>query len=441
MITESIEKLVSTLEQVGDRKRQLQAEDAMLLMSTKFVDSIEKATDITSLSKAMLHANKTAMSMGMPQMAQMINNLGHIKQSEIVHGKTETINQQKAGIYSKLYGDTMVLDQGEYKPLSKVKEYEEGLSLDPELQPQFYEGLAKKYKTELIKELDLTDAKQPMLKVWSFRGDTGEMRLEQQLAKTSTGLYDNLLTEDDIEQMDQPPEVLRYFNQQKLKDLDKQRLMQDDYLRMNKPLPTQVRIIDDTGNEREIPAYYVPSKNKYFSYDDNTDITTQLVSIKTYKSSDPKDIKEAEVNAARKRSYNKARDLFNAFDRTGLITPEVIKSIAKRTGLETEQLEMAYKQYKLGMNPQFNPEQFLLAGHEAQATPEKGWLDIIAEKDETIELMVEDYRQAKREAKAMEAGRRDDIKKKVNVNPKQTDVKTTTDSLYKGTLLLQQGGF
>ena len=96
MINESIQYLVESLDKAATRKRALEAEDTMLLLGAKFVDEINSTDSIQGLSKTLLKANKMAYSMGLPQMASQINNLGQLKQKELLQGKSDMLNQQMA---------------------------------------------------------------------------------------------------------------------------------------------------------------------------------------------------------------------------------------------------------------------------------------------------------------------------------------------------------
>lgn len=387
MISESIEKLISSLEQVSKQKREMQSKDAVLMMSTKFVDMVEKSTDTTSLSKAMLKANRMAMSMGMPELAQQVNNLGQIKQAEFLHGQSERIKLEKANLYKNIYGDTEILYNNEYIKLNSTKEFQDIQYLDPEVQQMAYEGLAKKYKTDLVNELDISDRNNPILKTYNINAATGEYKLYRKYSRTSSGMYDDLMTKDEIDQMQEPIEITRYMNELNLQKEQRNYAASMRNMDLTQPKPTQVRIVGDDGQERDVAAYWIAKDNKYYSYADNKDITKDMVSTKTYKNTESNGLRNSDVTMKENAMKKSGQELFNQIYNRGFITDEVFENYEKVAGKEAaKSLKTNIMGYTTGSFTTINPLEVIKALSLTQPTNDKtkSWLDELATKDKVI---------------------------------------------------------
>jgi hypothetical protein len=195
MVLEALQNFAQSMEKVSQRNKQLQGEDIQFLLGTKFVDQIQAATDPKSLSEAMLNANRISYQLGVPQLAQDVNNLGRIKQQELAQGKTDALNLQTAEATERVLGSQMVTnDKGEYVPLRSMDTWKDIQHADPSIRAELYNTIAAHNKTKLQSVVDDSDKNNVMLKRYATNLDTGESTLVSQLKRTESGQWTDLFT-------------------------------------------------------------------------------------------------------------------------------------------------------------------------------------------------------------------------------------------------------
>ena len=343
MINESIQYLVESLDKAATRKRALEAEDTMLLLGAKFVDEINSTDSIQGLSKTLLKANKMAYSMGLPQMASQINNLGQLKQKELLQGKSDMLNQQMADVTRDFVGSQKVIVDGKSVPLKNTEDFKKGEALDASVQVEYYKKLLEDRKTEVISQLDISDPGNPMLKQYRIDPKTGNQITELQLSRGTTGFYDDLLTPGVIENMPEPYQISQFKNDMALKENQRKESLQTwitqqdimDNRNASKGKLTDVIIIDDQGKTVQRPAIVFPATNKnpYGRVVDpktHEDITDKLASTKTYKSTQDR-LKTTDKREARTEAFLAGKELFEEISRRGLISGDVIENVAEAT--------------------------------------------------------------------------------------------------------------
>ena len=422
MITEALQNLANSISQRQERKRTLEAEDTMFLLGSKFVNEIQGATDTQSLSTAMLKANKIAYSLGVPQLASQINNLGQIKHQELIQGKTDKINLQQASAIKDIYGDQKVLVNNQYVSLNSLDEFKKGESLDPSVQSQYYRSLADKYKTSIVNQLDTSNVKNPMLKVWAERN--GERVLLKEYHRTKSGFYDDLLTKDTIENLPTPPEITEFQSKMSEFQYKRQVSLADDDMRYYKPQLRDIDVEDESGNLKRVPVWITPpsksNPNGKFVTPTGEDVTDKVVNSRAQRPSTTAVLKSADVNLARKASYSQARDIFFALTNKGHITEDILNTLAEKSAIDKDQFKTAVQQYQLGINPRLNVEAFLNSLQEnidtskdqKEGLPRAGFLQVIGRKDPEIQDLLDQYYQLRGHAKKLsEIKQEQDVKK------------------------------
>ena len=412
MITEALENLVNTLGQVQDRKRKLQTQDTMLLLGSKFVGEIEKATDTQTLSTAMLKANRIAFTLGIPELASQINNLGQIKQQELVQGKSDRLSLQQAQAYRNFYGNETVLSNGEYKNLNTIDEFNQGENLDPALQPQYYQQVANKYITELKQELDISKGvEKPMVTMTAYRKDGTERKVLKEISRTEAGWMEHLLKNDAYDLVPTPQEVTQFQSEMAMDRFKKsEENKQWEYRQSrqehayNQPQLRDVEITDDLGNSKKVPVWITPptkqNPNGRFVTPQGEDITNRVSASKTYKDMQSQ-LKVTDVKLASSNAYFKSKEVFDKLLSKGYITKDVIKAVAKAQGVDSDIYKEAVNQYAIGMNKNFNVQAFLYAAQknvdvseqQIEGQSKQGWLQVIGRTDNDIQLLLDDWYQ------------------------------------------------
>lgn len=326
MITEALQKLTNTLGQVQDRRRKLQVEDTMMLLGTKFVGDIQQATDTTTLSSAMLNANKMAFALGVPELASQVNNLGHIKMQEIVQGKSEKLDTQKAIVMKSILKDQKVLIGDEYTTLGTTQEFKQIEALEPALQADAYKILADNHKTQIVSAIDTSGGmNKAMLKRYAV-GPNGEQKLVQEIKPTENGFMSYLTGNTSGVPVVEPAELVEYKS--KLQEYQwKKKEERDEFLfrqsvqehESDKPKLQQVQFSNGTVGY----ALWNPKSQKFTSVQSKEDITDQVIG-KGYKQTKEDQIKRGDIVGARQDKRNAAWMLINSLVNEGKISADDI---------------------------------------------------------------------------------------------------------------------
>ena len=195
MVLEALQNFAQSMEKVNQRQQKLQGEDIQFLLGTKFVDQIQGATDPKTLSEAMLNANRIAYQLGVPQLAQDVNNLGRIKQQELAQGKSDALNLQTAEATERVLGGQMVTNEkGEYVQLRSMNSWKDIKNADPAIRTELYNTIAAHNKTKLQDIVDDDDKNNVMVKRYATNMDTGESTLVGELKRTGTDTWTDLFS-------------------------------------------------------------------------------------------------------------------------------------------------------------------------------------------------------------------------------------------------------
>lgn len=366
-VMEALETLTSTMESVSGRKRKLEFDDTMMLLGTKLTTMIESAKDSQSLSTTMLKSNRIATALGVPEFAAQINNLGRIKQTEILQGETEELQRQKSNSLKNLYGKMKVLNEGEYVELNQLEEFRKGESLDPNLQPEYYKSVADKYRTNITRQVDFTNMNKPMLKVYAERD--GEQQLVKSYAPDAQGGFFDLLTTSDTEDnltIPTPSEVVQFQNEMTLAQERTRRSLLDDEIRAKKPTMTQVVIADEQGQPKSVSVLlYPPTKSFPFGraleFGTGKDYTEQVTNVKPSRARVSDVIKSSDVRLGRSTRYSLQQELFTQLQTGGFFTEEVREQVAKKLNVNEDILQSGLSAFFIGQNSKFPVSSFLEA--------------------------------------------------------------------------------
>jgi len=94
----SFNQLGSSLSQYAGRQREQKHKKRMAILGAEFSKRIAEVKDVNELTGLMLKANELSSVMEVPELAQQINNLGRLKQMQLLDAK----KQLAAGQYLNL---------------------------------------------------------------------------------------------------------------------------------------------------------------------------------------------------------------------------------------------------------------------------------------------------------------------------------------------------
>ena len=375
-ILEVVNSLSETIDKNTQRSRQLNDYDVSTLLGTAFATEIQNATTMSDLTKAMLKANKISMAVGMPRLAGMINNLGQIKQAELAGIKNEQMELQKANSMKQLVGSQVVADdEGNFVKADTLPAFKEIEKLLPEMRYEAYSNFQKQYATDIKRSVDFTDKNKPILNVYGIRKSTGEVHLKNKYQAQSNGFYDDLLTNDIVEQIPEPQEII---------DVKNEMIMHKELTRYE-PDRGSLQVFQDQEGNQQLGWVFKPSKAHpggiIIEPGTGRDIT-QEIKGKFYVSQANNELKNSELNAAYKSMRAAAGDVVKELKSKGNIDVEFLQSLAVNGYTDPEDVIMNLRNDETGKS-WWNPADDWLPGSNK--------LKDLAKKNPRLKELIENY--------------------------------------------------